>query len=273
MKPVILDGRELSGILRKEMSRRVEELSKVGCRPGLVVVLVGDDPASAIYIRQKEKACNAVGIDSRVIRLDSTTEESKLLSLLDELNADAGIHGILVQLPLPSHIDTHRIIEAIDPGKDVDGFHPVNAGRLLAGREAFVSCTPLGIIRMLDHYQIPMSGREAVIIGRSNIVGKPMAILLMRENATVTVCHSRTADLAGHTRRADILVAAVGRAGLVTGDMVKEGAVVVDVGMNRTPEGKLTGEFSPDQATGELLLHAALPLHTNFEQDESCLKT
>jgi methylenetetrahydrofolate dehydrogenase (NADP+)/methenyltetrahydrofolate cyclohydrolase len=240
--PRILDGRALSATLREELKQRVEVLTAKGHQPGLGVVLVGEDPASVIYVGQKEKSCKAVGINSRIWRLEESTSEEELLALVEKLNRDETIHGVLVQLPLPNQIEERHVIEAVSPEKDVDGFHPISMGRLLSGEDGFVSCTPQGIIRMLNEHQIPMKGQEAVIIGRSNIVGKPMAVLLLREHATVTICHSRTKDLASHVRRADLLVAAVGRARLVQDSWVKEGAVIIDVGMNRTEEGKLVGD-------------------------------
>jgi methylenetetrahydrofolate dehydrogenase (NADP+)/methenyltetrahydrofolate cyclohydrolase len=229
----ILNGKATAREIRREVAEGCKQLhEKTGVVPGLTVVLVGDDPASSIYVRNKEKASTKAGMDSRVLRLPATSPEAEILSTVEGLNRDDSVHGILVQLPLPSGVDAQRVIESIDPDKDVDGFHPVNAGRLLIGLPGFEPCTPAGIIELLRRNDIPMKGRRAVIIGRSNIVGKPMAILLLREHATVTVCHSRTPDLAAVAREADLLIAAVGKLGLVTGEFIKPGAAVVDVGIH-----------------------------------------
>lgn len=239
----IIDGREVSKALRGELAAKAESFSRRhGRKPGLAVLIVGDDPASHIYVRQKAKACEETGINSRVDILDGGTTEEDLLSRVEELNGDPSFDGILVQLPLPPHISEDAVIETISPDKDVDGFHPRNVGDLVLDRPRFVPCTPLGIMKMLEHYQIDPAGKEAVVIGRSHIVGKPAALLLLRRHATVTLCHSRTGSLADHTRRADIIVAAVGKAGLVTADMVKKGAVVIDVGMNRLAGKKVVGD-------------------------------
>ncbi len=240
--PLLLDGKALAARMREDLARRIENLKAKGCLPGLGVILVGDDSASASYVGQKEKACREIGINSQTLRLPSKTTEHELLGHIDDMNHRPDIHGFLVQLPLPRQIRPLRIIEAIDPRKDTDGFHPANLGKLLAGDDGFIPCTPHGIVLLLECNGIAIAGKEAVIVGRSNIVGKPLALLLLQRNATVTVCHTRTTDLSAHTRRADILVAAVGKAGLITGPMVKKGAVVVDVGSNRTPEGKLCGD-------------------------------
>jgi len=241
--PLILDGREVSRHTRAELAVQASEFTaRAGRKPGLAVLIVGDDPASKIYVGQKAKACAAVGFHSRVDNLPEETSQEELLSRIESLNADPAFDGILVQLPLPPHIDEEAVIETISPAKDVDGFHPSNVGDLLLDKPRFVPCTPLGILKMLAYYDIDPSGKEAVIIGRSNIVGKPAAVLLLRKNATVTICHSRTADLAAHTRRADLVVAAVGRAGMLTADMVKPGAVIVDVGMNRLEGRKVVGD-------------------------------
>ena len=229
--------------MRAEVAAEVAELGHVG----LATVLVGDDPASDVYIRGKQKAAEAVGIDARDVRLPANTPEAELLALLADLNADDGVDGILVQLPLPSHITEAKAIETVDPGKDVDGFHPLNAGRLYLGRPALVPGTPLGIMRMLAEYEIETTGARAVVVGRSNIVGKPIAHLLLQANATVTICHSRTEELERHTLDADILVAAVGRLHVIRAEMVKVGATVIDVGMNRTGEG-LFGDVDPAAA-------------------------
>jgi methylenetetrahydrofolate dehydrogenase (NADP+) / methenyltetrahydrofolate cyclohydrolase len=238
----ILDGKALGAKVRAEVAASVAELDHVG----LATVLVGDDPASHIYIDLKQKAAREAGIDPRDLKLPAGTSEEDLLATLAELNGDDAVDGILVQLPLPGHLDENRVIEAIAPEKDVDGIHPFNAGRLYLGRPTLVPGTPLGIMRMLDEYEIPLGGARAVVVGRSAIVGKPMAHLLLQRNATVTVCHSRTQDLQRHTLDADVLVAAVGSTHLIAADMVKAGATVVDVGMNRVPDSKkLLGDVDP----------------------------
>lgn len=237
MAAAILDGKKAAQEIRASLKEEVARLKARGLTPGLAVVLVGEDPASKVYVKQKEKACREAGIASQVYRLPEDTSEESLLQLIQELNADRAVHGILVQLPLPGRLDANRVIQAIDPAKDVDGFHPLNVGRLAVGLPAPVPCTPRGIIHLLDAYGIPIAGRHAVVVGRSNIVGKPLAQLLLARNATVTVCHSKTVDLASLTRTADILVAAAGKPRLITRGMVKPGAVVVDVGINRLPEG------------------------------------
>ncbi|MGI5877685.1 MAG: bifunctional methylenetetrahydrofolate dehydrogenase/methenyltetrahydrofolate cyclohydrolase FolD [Christensenellales bacterium] len=235
MSAAIIDGREMSRKIRITIRRRVDLIrERTGTTIGLAVVLVGDDPASAIYVRGKERDCEKVGIASRVIRMPATSGTQDVEAVVRKLNADASVHGILVQFPLPAGLDSHAVIQAIDPAKDVDGFHVVNCGMLLSGvGQPMIPCTPLGIIEMIRSTGRDMAGSHAVVVGRSNLVGKPVSLLLQRENATVTMCHSRTENLAEHTRRADILVVAAGRRGLVTGDMVKPGAVVIDVGMNR----------------------------------------
>ncbi len=241
--PLILDGREVSRETRGGLARQAAEFtSRYGRKPGLAVIIVGDDTASQIYVRQKAKACSDVGFHSRVDTLPVDTSQESLLARIAALNAGDSFDGILVQLPLPPHISEEAVIEAISPAKDVDGFHPVNVGNLLLDKPGFVPCTPLGIMTMLSFYDIDPSGMEAVVIGRSHIVGKPVAVLLLRKNATVTICHSRTAALAEHTRRADLVVAAVGKRGLLTAEMVKPGAVVVDVGMNRLEGKKVVGD-------------------------------
>ncbi len=242
MTATLLDGKALGAKVREEVAASVADFGHVG----LATVLVGDDPASHIYIDLKQKAAQQAGMEARDLKLPADTSEDELLATIAELNADEDVDGLLVQLPLPDHIDENRVIEAIDPAKDVDGIHPVNAGRLYLGRPTLVPGTPLGIMRMLDEYEIPLEGARAVVIGRSAIVGKPMAHLLLQRNATVTICHSRTQDLERHTLDADVLVAAVGRAHLVSPDMVKVGATVIDVGMNRNEEsGKLLGDVDP----------------------------
>jgi methylenetetrahydrofolate dehydrogenase (NADP+)/methenyltetrahydrofolate cyclohydrolase len=235
-----MDGKALAAKVRAEVAAEVEELGRLG----LATVLVGDDPASDIYIRGKHKAAVEVGIRSNDIRLPAETSEEDLVDLLAELNADADTDGILVQLPLPDQIDEARAIRAVDAIKDVDGFHPLNAGQLYLGEPTHVGGTPRGVLRLLDEYDVDLTGARAVVVGRSDIVGKPTAHLLLQRNATVTICHSRTRDLGEETRRADVLVVAVGSAGLITPEMVKPGAVVVDVGMNRTPDG-LRGDVDP----------------------------
>ncbi|MCK5841158.1 MAG: bifunctional methylenetetrahydrofolate dehydrogenase/methenyltetrahydrofolate cyclohydrolase FolD [Candidatus Sabulitectum sp.] len=237
---LVLSGRKYARVVRSSLKERVSLLQ--GDPPGLAVIMVGDDPASKVYVGAKEKACKKVGINSSVINMPADSSEADVLRRVDELNSDDKVHGILVQLPLPDHISVDRIASAVLPEKDVDGFHPVNVGRLWRGEDGLFPCTPSGIIGLLRHYDIPMSGKNALIVGRSNIVGKPMAALLLRENCTVTVAHSRTADLIGQCRSADILVVAVGRAEMIKKDWVKPGAVVVDVGMNRNSNGKLVGD-------------------------------
>lgn len=247
MAATIIDGNKIAGEIRAELKNEVDAMSKDGVVPGLAVVLIGENPASQVYVRMKEKACGEVGIYSRKITLPDDTSEQEVLSLIADLNSDALIHGILVQLPLPKHIDEKKILEAIDPDKDVDGFHPINVGRLVIGEPLFPPCTPQGIIELLKRTGVDINGKDAVIIGRSNIVGKPIAMLLMHENATVTVCHSRTKDLTAKAAAADILVAAIGKPEMVTADMVKEGAVVIDVGVNRV-EDKLVGDVNFEAA-------------------------
>lgn len=240
---ILLDGKETAKAVRGEIRDAVVAFTnETGKIPGLSVVLVGDDPASQVYVRNKHRACEEVGIRSDVYTLPTDTSEDELLTLIAKLNADATVNGILVQLPLPQHLDEEKVLLAIDPAKDVDAFHPVNVGKIMIGNFTFAPCTPAGVMELLRHYHIPVAGKHCVVIGRSNIVGKPQAMLMLKENATVTVCHSRTVGLADITRTADILVAAVGRPGFVTADMVREGAVVVDVGINRTAEGKLCGD-------------------------------
>ena len=243
MNPTIIDGRAVSLAVREQIKAETEIFrAETGITPGLAVILVGENPASQVYVRNKHRACGEVGFLSRVYTLPTETTEQELLTLLADLNADDAIHGILVQLPLPKHISEEAVILAIDPHKDVDAFHPQNVGGVMTGDYDFVPCTPAGVMELLAHYRIDPKGKHCVIVGRSNIVGKPQALLMLEKHATVTVCHSKTPDLAAFTRMADILVVAVGRERLVTADMVKEGAVVIDVGMNRTAEGKLCGD-------------------------------
>ncbi len=235
----IIDGKAISAQIRAEIAK---EISDRGLTPGLAVILVGDDQASAVYVRNKKKACAEVGIYSESYELPGETTQDELLSLIGVLNKKESIHGILVQLPLPKHIDEKQVILAIDPSKDVDAFHPYNVGRIVTGDYDFLPCTPAGVMTLLERSGIDPKGKKCVVVGRSNIVGKPQALLMLHANATVTICHSRTADLASECRQADILVVAVGKADFITGDMVKDGAVIIDVGMNRRPDGKLTGD-------------------------------
>lgn len=239
---MIIDGKAIAETVRQEVKEGVESLKKEkGVTPGLAVVLVGENPASLIYVRQKEKACSEAGVTSFKYSLAEDVSQSELLDLIRKLNSDEKVHGILVQLPLPEHLDEMEVISAIDPVKDVDGFHPINVGRLLVGEEVFVPCTAQGVIELIERSGFKFKGKEAVVVGRSNIVGKPVAVLLLERHATVTICHSRTADLGAETRRADILIAAVGRPHLIKADMVKEGVVVIDVGINRVDD-KLVGD-------------------------------
>jgi len=246
MAASIIDGAALARRIRGEVARRATALTARGIQPGLAVILVGDDPASSVYVRNKVKDCEESGIRSVLDRMPADTAEDALLARVRELNADPSIHGILVQLPVPAHIGERRVIETIAPEKDVDGFHVSNAGALMTGNPRFRPCTPYGVMRMLEDAGVKLAGAEAVVVGRSNIVGKPQALLLLQEHATVTICHSRTRDLAAHTRRADVLVAAVGKARMITGDMIKPGAVVIDVGMNRIPDGPNAGKLCGD---------------------------
>ena len=239
--PVIMDGKALAAQLMVSLQGRVAALKARGVQPGLAVVLVGEDPASQIYVRNKERACQELSLHSETIRLPADTTQAVLKAQIDRLNADPRIHGILVQLPLPAGLDEGAALARILPEKDVDGFHAVNAGKLMTGADGVIPCTPKGILYMLKASGVPLAGKEAVVIGRSNIVGKPVAMLLLRENCTVTICHSRTENLPAVTRRGDILIAAVGKAGFVTADMVKPGAAVVDVGINRV-DGKVVGD-------------------------------
>ena len=239
--PVIMDGKALAAQLMASLQDRVAALKARGVQPGLAVVLVGEDPASQIYVRNKERACQELSLHSETIRLPADTTQAALEAQIDRLNADHRIHGILVQLPLPAGLDEEAALARILPEKDVDGFHAVNAGKLMTGADGVIPCTPKGILYMLKASGVPLAGKEAVVIGRSNIVGKPVAMLLLRENCTVTICHSHTENLPAVTRRGDILIAAVGKAGFVTADMVKPGAAVVDVGINRV-DGKVVGD-------------------------------
>jgi methylenetetrahydrofolate dehydrogenase (NADP+) / methenyltetrahydrofolate cyclohydrolase len=246
MTAQLIDGVALSRQLRESFTERVAQLKARGTTPGLAVVLVGEDAASQVYVRNKVKACGDVGMHSVLERYPATLTEAELLGRIEALNQEPGIHGILVQLPLPPHMDAQRVIETISPAKDVDGFHVASAGALMVGQPGFWPCTPHGCLRMLDHIGMDLRGKHAVVIGRSNIVGKPMALMLLQRHATVTICHSATANLKAHTLQADVVVAAVGRRNLLTADMVKPGAVVIDVGMNRNDEGKLCGDVDFD---------------------------
>jgi methylenetetrahydrofolate dehydrogenase (NADP+)/methenyltetrahydrofolate cyclohydrolase len=266
----LLDGRELAKTIRSELAAEVQNILAGGGRaPHLAAVLVGDDPASQVYVRNKVRSCEKVGFESTLVRRPADTSEEELLNIVKDLNQDDSIDGFIVQLPLPAHINEERVTLAIDPSKDVDGFHPVNFGRMAQGLPCYLPATPSGIMEMLRRYQIPTEGKEVVVIGRSNIVGTPMSILLSRKaspgNATVTLCHSRTRNLAEHCRRADILVAAIGQAELVKADMVKEGAVIIDVGMNRVddaaaPKGyRLTGDVDFDDVSGKCSFITPVP--------------
>lgn len=247
---IIIDGKKIAQDVRNEIKEEVLKLkANIGTVPGLAVILVGDDPASKIYVRMKENACKEAGFLSREMKLPAGTDEKKLLEIVEGLNHDNEIHGILVQLPLPGHINSDKIIEAVDPQKDVDGFHPYNIGRLFAGNPFHMACTPIGIIELLDRHNIEIEGKEVVIVGRSNIVGKPLALMLLARNATVTMCHTRTKNLPDVTRRAEILIAAAGKAEMITGDMVRDNAVVIDVGINRLENGKLVGDVTFSEAS------------------------
>ena len=232
MAAKVLNGAQVAEMIKQRVADRTRELEKHGIKPGLAAVLVGENPASKVYVGNKVKTCQALGLHSEKYELPASTTTEELLSLVEQLNHRDDIDGILVQLPLPPQIEARRILEAVDPAKDVDGFHAVSIGRLVQGQETLVACTPAGVIELLDYYQIPIAGAHAVVVGRSDIVGKPMSLLLLHRNATVTICHSRTKDLASITRQADILIAAIGRTAMITGDHIREGAVVVDVGMN-----------------------------------------
>ncbi len=245
----IINGKLVSQNVREAQKKETEELfQKYGKRPGLAVIIVGEDPASKVYVANKEKACIEVGFHSELYRMPESTTIEELLALIDKLNKDEKIHGILCQLPLPKHLDEEKVILAIDPNKDVDAFHPVNTGKIMIGNHSFLPCTPAGVMKLIESTGTDISGKECVVIGRSNIVGKPQAMLLLQANGTVTICHSRTKNLKEVTKRADILVVAIGKADFVTGDMIKEGAVVIDVGMNRRADGKLTGDVDFESA-------------------------
>jgi methylenetetrahydrofolate dehydrogenase (NADP+)/methenyltetrahydrofolate cyclohydrolase len=238
----IIDGKKIAAEIKDRIKGDVKKLISEGRRPGLAAVLVGDNPASVIYVRNKRKACEEAGIYSEEHKLPTATSQDDLINLIFRLNNDPKIHGILVQLPLPKHIDAEQVVYAVSPKKDVDGLHPNNIGQLTMGSPVFVPCTPAGVMAMLDYHKIPIEGQRAVIIGRSNLVGRPVSLLLMHRNATITVCHSRTRDIGAVCREGDILIAAIGKPRFVTAEMVKEGAAVVDVGINRLPDGKLVGD-------------------------------
>lgn len=244
----LIDGKALAAQMREQMSERVQELEAKGITPGLAVVLVGEDPASRVYVSMKEKACAATGIYSAEHKLAAETTQQELLTLVDQLNNDDRIDGILVQLPLPDHIDEDCILNAISPLKDVDGFHPFSVGCLATGNPTFRSCTPYGVMKMLESIPYDLNGKEVVVVGRSNIVGKPVALMCLAENATVTICHSRTKDLEGHVGRADVVIAAVGIPEMIKGSWIKEGAVVIDVGINRVENNKLVGDVEFEAA-------------------------
>ncbi len=246
MKAKLIDGKAVSAKLRESLKQEVANLAEEGITPGLAVIIVGDDPASKVYVRNKEKACEELGIYSEKYELPAQTTQEELTELVKKLNQKPDIDGILVQLPLPKHLDEKAIIETISPSKDVDAFHAQNVGRIMIGDYKFLPCTPAGIMELIASTGIPVEGKECVVVGRSNIVGKPMAMLLLHQNGTVTICHSRTKNLAEVTKRADILVVAIGKAKFITADMVKEGAVVIDVGMNRDENGKLCGDVDFD---------------------------
>ncbi|WP_144549758.1 bifunctional methylenetetrahydrofolate dehydrogenase/methenyltetrahydrofolate cyclohydrolase FolD [Peribacillus simplex] len=246
MSAQIINGKEIAEAVRQEISKEVQQLREKNIVPGLAVILVGDNQASQTYVRNKQKACEDLGMHSILIKKPAELSQEELIQSIDELNQDDSIHGILVQLPLPGHIQEKAIIEAISPDKDVDGFHPINIGRMMTGQDAFLPCTPYGVMVMLEHIDYDLEGKHVVIVGRSNIVGKPAGQLFLNANATVTYCHSRTKDLAYYTKQADVVVAAVGKRDTITSDHIKEGAVVIDVGMNRNDEGKLCGDVAFD---------------------------
>ena len=254
----IIDGRAVAAYVKGKAAEQVKTLNEKGIEVCLAVILVGNDPASTVYVANKRKDCDQLGIVSKEYALPEETTMEELLSLIDTLNKDSAVNGILCQLPLPRHLDETKVLEAISPLKDVDAFHPENVGRIMMGKYDFLPCTPAGIMEMLDYYKIDANGKDCVVIGRSNIVGKPMAMLMLHSNATVTICHSRTKNLAEVCRRADILISAVGRAGFVTSDMIKPGAVVIDVGINRGEDGKLCGDV--DYAAAEKVASMITPV-------------
>ena len=250
MPAKILDGKALAASIRLDLKQRVDALVRRGVKPGLAVILAGDDPASKVYVRNKTRACEEVGVRSQQIDYPASVTQEELIARIRKLNADPAVHGILVQLPLPKHIDAACVLETVAPHKDADGFHEANLGALLAGKPRIVPCTPLGCMRLIEHAGVALAGKHAVVLGRSNIVGKPVAHLLLQKDATVTICHSKTKNLAEVCRQGDVLVAAVGRPKLVTAEMVKPGACVIDVGINRLPDGKLAGDVDFDTVKG-----------------------
>ncbi len=258
MTAKIIDGKKIAEFFRAEFKLRVDRLIERGVRPGLAVLIVGDDPASHVYVRNKARACEAIGMHSEVHALTAATTPNELAAIIDALNANASIHGILVQLPLPSQLNERAVIEAIHPDKDVDGFHFANMGALVINESRFPPCTPYGVMKMLEYEGISVEGKHVVVVGRSNIVGKPLAMMMLRAGGTVTICHSKTRNLGKFTRDADILVTAVGKAGTVTGEMVKTGAVVIDVGINRLADGKLSGDV--DFAAAKAVASAITPV-------------
>lgn len=256
---ILIDGKKVSQTVKDELKVKVSKLKKNRREITLVVILVGSDPASQVYVKNKQIACDYVGIKSKTYNLPETTSQKELLELVKELNQDKKVNGILVQLPLPNHIDEDLVIKTISPLKDVDGFHPENVGKLSIGQAGFVSCTPAGIIELLKYYDIEIEGKNCVVIGRSNIVGKPMAMLLLRENGTVTICHSKTKDIKSITKQADILIAAIGKAKFITKDYIKEDAVVIDVGMNKDEDGKLCGDVDFDDVKDHIKAITPVP--------------
>ena len=259
MNNKIIDGKRISNLVKDELITKVERLKEKGVSPGLAVVLVGDNPASKVYVGSKKKACEYIGIKSFSYEMPNEISEKEILDLIDTLNKDVAVNGILVQLPLPKHIDEQKVLLAIDPKKDVDGFHPMSVGALVVGAEGFVSCTPAGIIELLKRSDVEIEGKHCVVVGRSNIVGKPISMLLLKEHGTVTICHSRTKDLGDIVKQADIIVAAVGVPKLITKDMIKEDAVIIDVGMNRLETGKLCGDVDFDGCIEKASLITPVP--------------
>lgn len=260
MKEKYINGKEIAKKIRSQLKRETNELKSKGITPGLAVLLVGDDPASLTYVRNKQKACQEIGIYSQIAHFESNISEEQLLNKIYELNENSSIHGILVQLPLPKHIDDKKVIQSIRPEKDVDGFHPINIGKLITGeKEAFIPCTPLGIMELLKEINFSVEGKHAVVVGRSNIVGKPMGQLLLNHNATVTYCHSKTKNLFYYTSQADLLISAVGKAKFFTSDAIKKDAVVIDVGMNRDENGKLCGDVSTDEVIDKVSYITPVP--------------
>ncbi len=256
---MLLDGKATSKRIKDELKERVAVLSQKGKIPTLAVVILGEDPASHVYVRSKKRACEYIGIKSLAYELPNETSEEELLNLVHELNNNSDVNGILVQLPLPSHISEEKVIMAIDPKKDVDGFHPISVGNLSTGNQGFISCTPYGIMELLKRYNVSIEGKKCVVVGRSNIVGKPISMLLLRENGTVTICHSKTKNLKEECKQADILIAAIGRAQMITKEYVKEGAVVIDVGMNRLADGTLCGDVDYDNVAAHTSFITPVP--------------